>query len=90
MPLATLIHRASLPSPQVSAEQALGLLEEHYGFSGRLQALGSQQDLNFRVVTPQGGYVLKACHGSYAQLELEAQHAALAFLSCAVRRCWPS
>jgi Ser/Thr protein kinase RdoA (MazF antagonist) len=32
------------------------------------------------VTTPQGGFVLKACHGSYAQLELEAQHAALAFL----------
>ena len=31
MLLATLIHRASLASPQVTAEQALELLQEHYG-----------------------------------------------------------
>ncbi|MDB5996925.1 MAG: hypothetical protein JWP42_4061 [Pseudomonas sp.] len=54
MPLATLIHRASLPSPQVSAAQALELLEGHYGLSGRLQALGSQQDL-ITVSTAQRG-----------------------------------
>ena len=42
MPLATLIHRASLPSPQVSAEQALELLQAHYGLNARLQPLGSQ------------------------------------------------
>ena len=57
MPLATLIHRASLPSPQVSAEQALELLQEHYGLGGRLQALGSQQDLNYRVDSDQGRFV---------------------------------
>ncbi len=65
MPLATLIHRASLPSPQVSAEQALELLQEHYGLSGRLQALGSQQDLNYRVDSEQGRFVLKICRGDY-------------------------
>ena len=45
MLLATLIHRASLASPQVTAEQALELLHEHYGLSGTLKSLGSQQDL---------------------------------------------
>lgn len=80
MPLATLIHRASLPSPQVSAEQALGLLEEHYGFSGRLQALGSQQDLNYRVDSERGRFVLKICRGDYSVLELQAQHAGLKHL----------
>jgi 4-aminobutyrate aminotransferase-like enzyme/Ser/Thr protein kinase RdoA (MazF antagonist) len=81
MPLATLIHRASLPSPHVSATQALELLEEHYGLSGRLQALGSQQDLNYRVDSEQGRFVLKICRGDYSVLELQAQHAGLKHLA---------
>jgi len=81
MPLATLIHRASLPSPQVSAEQASVLLERHYGLSGRLQALGSQQDLNYRVDSDQGRFVLKICRGDYAVQELQAQHAGLKHLA---------
>ncbi|CAD5203917.1 aminotransferase [Pseudomonas sp. FEN] len=80
MLLATLIHRASLPSPNVSAPQALRLLEEHYGLSGVLRALGSQQDLNYRVDCDEGRFVLKICHGDYATLELQAQHAGLAHL----------
>ncbi|WP_338521532.1 aminotransferase [Pseudomonas batumici] len=80
MLLATLIHRASLPSPNVSVQQALNLLEEHYGLSGTLQALGSQQDLNYRVDSDKGRFVLKICHGDYATLELQAQHAGLAHL----------
>ncbi|MBN3861072.1 aminotransferase [Pseudomonas frederiksbergensis] len=81
MPLATLIHRASLPSPHVSAAQALELLEEHYGLSGQLQALGSQQDLNYRVDSEQGRFVLKICRGDYSVLELQAQHAGLKHLA---------
>jgi hypothetical protein len=81
MPLATLIHRASLPSPQVSAEQARQWLAEHYGLSGTLQALGSQQDLNYRVDSPRGRFVLKICRGDYALVELQAQHAGLKYLA---------
>ncbi|MGN8345279.1 aminotransferase [Pseudomonas sp. SMV71] len=77
MPLATLVHRASLPSPQISAEQALVLLRSNYGLSGDLRPLGSQQDLNYRVDSERGRFVLKICHGDYALKELEAQHAAL-------------
>ena len=86
MPLATLIHRASLPSPQVSQAQARQWLAEHYGLSGTLQALGSQQDLNFRVDSPRGRFVLKICRGDYALVELQAQHAGLKYLAehCAV------
>ncbi|WP_256831230.1 aminotransferase [Pseudomonas sp. Pse1] len=80
MLLATLIHRASLASPQVTAEQALELLQEHYGLSGTLKSLGSQQDLNYRLDSDQGRFVLKVCRGDYAALELEAQHAALKHL----------
>ena len=80
MPLSTLLHRASQPCPILSVAQARALLDQHYGLEGGLQALGSQQDLNFRVDSQQGRYVLKVCHGDYAALELEAQHAALGYL----------
>ena len=78
--LTTLIQRSGLPSPALGEAQAHAVLQTHYGIAGNLSALGSQQDLNFRVDAPQGRFVLKACHGSYAQVELEAQHAALAYL----------
>ena len=81
MPLATLIHRASLPGPQVSEAQALQWLAEHYGLSGTLQALGSQQDLNYRVDGGSGRFVLKVCRGDYALVELQAQHAGLKYLA---------
>ncbi|NHX00333.1 aminotransferase [Pseudomonas koreensis] len=81
MPLATLIHRASLPSPQVSEALARQWLAEHYGLSGTLQALGSQQDLNYRVDSERGRFVLKICRGDYALVELQAQHAGLKYLA---------
>lgn len=77
MLLATLIHRASLPCPQVGPEQAAQLLEQHYGLSGPLHSLGSQQDLNYRVDSERGRFVLKICRSDYAAIELQAQHAAL-------------
>ncbi|KAA0945159.1 aminotransferase [Pseudomonas sp. ANT_H14] len=80
MLLATLIHRASLPCPQVGPEQALQWLEQHYGLTGTLQSLGSQQDLNYRVDSDRGRFVLKICRGDYAAVELQAQHAALQHL----------
>lgn len=55
MPLATLIHRASLPCPQVGTDQVAQLLAQHYGLAGILQSLGSQQDLNYRVDSPAAG-----------------------------------
>ncbi|MBV4543534.1 aminotransferase [Pseudomonas vlassakiae] len=78
--LDTLIQRSALPSPALSEAQAHALLQTHYGLDGDLTALGSQQDLNLRVDAAQGRFVLKACHGSYAEVELQAQHAALAYL----------
>src|SRR5471032_1665362 len=85
MLLATLIHRASLPRPQISADQAAQLLEQHYGLTGALQSLGSQQDLNYRVDSERGRFVLKICRGDYATIELQAQHAALNDLQAHVR-----
>jgi len=81
MPLATLIRRSSLPCPEISTDQALQLLEQHYGLSGRLETLGSQQDRNFLLTTDKRRYVLKVCHGAYSATELDAQHAALHHLA---------
>lgn len=81
MPFATLVHRVSLPSPQISTEQALVLLRANYGLSGDLRPLGSQQDLNYRVDSERGRFVLKICRGEYAIQELQAQHAALKHLA---------
>lgn len=80
MLLATLIHRASLPCPQVGPVPAMQLLEQHYGLGGALQSLGSQQDLNYRIDSERGRFVLKICRGDYAAVELQAQHAALKHL----------
>lgn len=77
MLLATLIHRASLPCPQVGPAHAARLLEQYYGLTGRLSSLGSQQDLNYKVESSRGRFVLKICRGDYAANELLAQHAAL-------------
>ena len=83
MPLATLIHRSSLPCPEVSAEQAQQLLEQYYGLNGTLKELGSQQDRNYLLDCGAARYVLKICHGGYSALELQAQHSALAHLAAA-------
>ncbi len=77
MLLDTLIHRASLPCPQVNPDQAAQLLKQHYGLDGPLQSLGSQQDLNYKIDSDRGRFVLKICRGDYAAIELQAQHAAL-------------
>ncbi|CAM3605540.1 Ethanolamine-phosphate phospho-lyase [Pseudomonas reidholzensis] len=81
MPLSTLIQRSSQPSPALSEAQAHALLRAHYDLAGSVQSLGSQQDLNLRLDSDQGRFVLKVCHASYAEHELQAQHAALAYLA---------
>ncbi|MEI3853172.1 MULTISPECIES: aminotransferase [unclassified Ensifer] len=73
--------RTELPRPDVSAEEAQALLAEHYGLSGTISELGSQQDRNYRIDTGERRYVLKICRAEYGGLELEAQNAALQHLS---------
>ncbi|MBA1241328.1 aminotransferase [Pseudomonas japonica] len=93
MSLHELIQRSSLPNPHLSTEDAQRLLLEHYAIDGELEPLGSQQDLNFRVQSTAGRFVLKACHGSYGLEELQAQHAALEHLAAeglAVPRVMPT
>lgn len=75
-----LLERTSQPVPSISEALALCLLYGHYQLEGTVHSLGSQQDVNYRVDTQCGRFVLKICHSNYAQVELEAQHEALAFL----------
>jgi len=48
---------------QVSDLQAGAVLQQFFGFSGRLEKLGGERDLNFRVVLPDGSSrLLKLSH----------------------------
>ncbi|OCP07939.1 MULTISPECIES: aminotransferase [unclassified Ensifer] len=73
--------RTELPRPDISAEEAATLLAEHYGLSGAIRELGSQQDRNYLLDTGERRYVLKICRAEYGLLELEAQNAALQHLA---------
>ncbi|TCL72027.1 aminotransferase [Rhizobium sp. BK251] len=74
---AALLDRMDLPRPDVAVTDAEDILKTHYGLSGTLTDLGSQQDCNYRVDTGDASYVLKICHADYATRELEAQNAAI-------------
>lgn len=71
------MRRALLSRPDVTIEDAARVAAGHYGLTGPIVELGSQQDRNFRIETPQGRFVLKISRGDYATVELEAQNAAL-------------
>lgn len=73
--------RSSLPRPVLTESDAAAILRNHYGLSGTLDELGSQQDRNFRLKTEEGRFVLKVSRADYAMNELEAQHAAFAHLA---------
>jgi 4-aminobutyrate aminotransferase-like enzyme/Ser/Thr protein kinase RdoA (MazF antagonist) len=77
---ASAIGRADLPRPDVSVADAEAIARRHYGLSGRIIELGSQQDRNFRIDSGTRRHVLKICHAAYGAIELEAQNAALRHL----------
>jgi 4-aminobutyrate aminotransferase-like enzyme/Ser/Thr protein kinase RdoA (MazF antagonist) len=77
---AALVNRMQLPRPDVTAEEAATILETHYGLSGSLLELGSQQDRNYRIDTGSARYVLKISRAEYQTIELEAQNAAIRHL----------
>lgn len=72
-----------LPAPRVSVAQAQGLLADHFGVTGRVESLGSQQDANFLVRggddTPLG--VLKVANQAFTAVEIDAQDAAAHLLA---------
>ncbi len=73
--------RMELPRPDVTPAEAESILQSRYGLHGTITELGSQQDRNYRIDTGDGSYVLKICHMAYDTLELEAQNAAIRYLT---------
>lgn len=55
-PLGTILNSAP---PDLSERQSLDLLARHWGLVGRLDRLTSERDLNWRVTTDAGRFVLK-------------------------------
>ncbi|WPO99716.1 aminotransferase [Pseudomonas sp. HR96] len=83
MSVSDLLNRSSLAGPRVTFEQAAALLQRSFGLQvavAQIEALGSQQDINFKVVAANGHYVLKLCHAQYGAAQLHAQQAALSHL----------
>lgn len=56
------------------------LLEENYGLSARINQLAGERDLNYRVTTDQGDYILKI-HDASEQKFIELQQELLARVS---------
>jgi 4-aminobutyrate aminotransferase-like enzyme/Ser/Thr protein kinase RdoA (MazF antagonist) len=73
--------RAGLSRPDIGPDDAAAILQEHYGLSGDISELGSQQDRNFRIDTGNGRSVLKICRVEYGHAELEAQNEAMKHLA---------
>ena len=70
--------------PDVDATEAARLMEGAFGLRGRLMELGSHQDRNYRVQTPDGGrFVLKVARQGISRAELEAENAAVLWAAAA-------
>jgi 4-aminobutyrate aminotransferase-like enzyme/Ser/Thr protein kinase RdoA (MazF antagonist) len=67
----------SLPAPVLSPAQAAAITSEHFGVTGELTELGSNQEANVLVQAPAGAVVLKVANPAFAAAELELQNAAM-------------
>ena len=74
------LDRADLPRPDVSVVDAGAILVQHYGLTGRIVELGSQQDRNYRIDSDEGRFVLKINRAAYGAVELDAQNQAMKHL----------
>ena len=63
--------------PRVSLERARAIARDVFGLDGSVSELGSNQDRNFRVDSPEGQFVLKIANESWHRDALAAQTAAL-------------
>jgi 4-aminobutyrate aminotransferase-like enzyme/Ser/Thr protein kinase RdoA (MazF antagonist) len=74
-----------LVRPDVTPADAESLAQSLFGITGTARELGSQQDRNFRIDSASGDglrrYVLKIDNPAFSATELDAQGAALDFLS---------
>ncbi|MGL3608639.1 aminotransferase [Rhizobium sp. G187] len=72
-----LLQRTELARPNVTIEDAKGILSDYFGLNGSLRELGSQQDRNFLIDAGNERFVLKVTRAEYPRHELEAQNQAM-------------
>lgn len=77
-----------LPAPAISVAAASEIAERHFGLHAVVTALGSQQDANFLLRSPNGDPlgVLKIANPAFGRAEIEAQDAAARHIADADRR----
>jgi 4-aminobutyrate aminotransferase-like enzyme/Ser/Thr protein kinase RdoA (MazF antagonist) len=82
--------REALAAPAVSTAEAEDLVRERYGIDGAATELGSQQDANFRIVSPAGEFVLKVSNPAFTADDLDAQDRAAAHVARSVEVLVPT
>ena len=70
----------STAPPTLSLDEAAHLAQTHFGLSGPLTQLTSERDLNFRLTTPTGSYVVKLANPAEPHEVTHFQTAALLHL----------
>lgn len=81
MPNFDFLAQPSLPRPAVTPGDAVAIAAEHYGLTGEVTELGSQQDRNFLIDTGARRYVLKLANPVFSADELHAQNAGMRTLA---------
>lgn len=76
--------REALAAPAFTTTAAEALVRERYGIDGLATELGSQQDANFRIVSPAGTFVLKISNPAFTAEDLDAQDKAAAHVAGSV------
>ncbi len=69
------------PPPVLAPEAALALVQDHWGLTGTLAPLTSERDLNYRLTTAQGRYVLKLANPAEPAAVTQVQTRALLHLA---------
>jgi len=67
----------ALRVPRLPVADAVAVAREAFGVEGTAEEIGSHQDQNFRIDTPDGRYVLKVANPAFAPAELEMQNRAM-------------
>jgi 4-aminobutyrate aminotransferase-like enzyme/Ser/Thr protein kinase RdoA (MazF antagonist) len=76
--------RGALAAPAFTTAAAEALVRERYGIDGLATELGSQQDANFRIVSPADTFVLKVSNPAFTAEDLDAQDKAAAHVARSV------
>jgi 4-aminobutyrate aminotransferase-like enzyme/Ser/Thr protein kinase RdoA (MazF antagonist) len=63
--------------PRLTAEQAEAIAADVFAVRGEARELGSQQDQNFRIDSPEGRFVLRISNPAFATEELDLQNRAM-------------